>query len=461
MNMGHVMDEFHQLLDAAPDAMVVVDRAGNVAAVNLEAERFFGWLEEELVGHPLTRIVPRSLDNQLNLILDAQRASHAVVVSGAMISCSASRRDGTAFPVELSRRSLGSGYSAKSLVTLRDRSEWSRAEGNRSRNNEQARITLASLGDALITTDINCRVTYLNPVAERLTGWTADEARGHPLALVVPLIAEATRASIPNTAARCLEEGRSIDLEDGVLLRRRDGTEVPVGDSTAPVRDRLGQVTGVVMVIQDESEKRRVGNRLSFEAAHDSLTGLVNRRELERRLRRVLEDLAATPSDQVLLCIDLDRFKAVNDTSGHEAGDLLLKRVSEIISSGLRKRDTLARVGGDEFCVLLEHCPPVEAERIASDIQAKLDQFRFEWAGTIHSLSASIGLVGVAAQDGGLAAVLRAGDAACYQAKQAGGNRVHIDTNGLAHSQLSRKTERGAAQRSIEAAGRPAPVAGR
>ena len=459
--MGHVIDEFHHLLDAAPDAMIVIDREGNVAAINTEAERFFGWSEEELIGRPMTQIVAHRMDGRPNLDLDAHRASLAVPALGATVNYFASRRDGTEFPVELSRRPLGDGYAAQSLVTLRDRSEWSRADESRSRNDEQARSTLASIGDSLVTTDTTFRVTYLNPMAERLTGWTADEARGQPLELVLPLIAEATREPIPNTAARCLEEGRSIDLEDGVLLRRRDGTEIPVGDSAAPVFDRLGHVTGVVLVIQDESEKRRVGHRLSFEAAHDSLTGLVNRRELERRLTRALADLVGTPTDQVLLCIDLDRFKAVNDASGHEAGDVLLQHVSEIISSGLRKGDTLARVGGDEFCVLLEHCPPVDAERIAFGIQSKLDQFRFEWAGTIHSLSASIGLVAVASQDGGLAAVLRAGDAACYQAKQAGGNRVHIAASGHAHGQRSRATVRGSAQRSSEAAGRPAPVARR
>ena len=220
---------------------------------------------------------------------------------------------------------------------------------------------------------------------------------------------------------------RAIDLEDGVLLIRRVGTEIPIGDSAAPVRDRLGEVIGVVMVIQDESEKRVVGRRLSFEATHDLLTGLVNRREFERRLTRMVTGLEGAPAEHVVLCLDLDRFKAVNDSCGHDAGDALLRSLGPLFSRHLRKRDTLARLGGDEFGVLLENCPPAEARRIAEEIRADFEQFRFEWSGTSFALGASIGLLVVTSDNGGVEAVLRAADAACYTAKEQGGNRVHLE----------------------------------
>ena len=327
-------------------------------------------------------------------------------------------------------------------MTLRDLTQWRRAQETRSRHNEQARATLESIGDAVITADPTGSITYLNPVAERMTGWSAGEALGQSLDAVLPLISEASRQPVANTATRCLTEGRSIDLEEGVLLLRRDGTEIPIGDSAAPVRDRLGGTIGVVLVIQDESEKRRVGHRLSFEATHDALTGLINRREFERRLTRVVDDLASAASEHVLLCLDLDHFKLINDTCGHDAGDALLRSLGPHLTQHIRKRDTLARLGGDEFGVLLENCSLVEAERIAESLRVALEQFRFEWGGKSFAIGASIGLITVTAESGGIAAVLRAADAACYAAKDGGGNRVHLERLGRDAAGMSQAVAR-------------------
>jgi diguanylate cyclase (GGDEF)-like protein/PAS domain S-box-containing protein len=421
------LSEFHLLLDAAPDAMVVIDRYGRVGALNVAAERFFGWTEKELLGEPMSRFIPTRFQPLLDWDLEINRGFTLIPERGGTVSCFARRRDGTEFPVELTRRRLGPGANEQSLVTLRDLTQWRRARETRLPDNDQARATLESIGDAVITTDATSIITYLNPVAERLTGWTAEDARGQSLDTVLPLISEASRQPVPNTAARCLEEGRSIDLEDGVLLLRRDGTEVPIGDSAAPVRDSAGGMTGVVLVIQDESEKRRVGHRLSFEATHDALTGLINRREFERRLTRVVVGLAEVPGEHVLLCLDLDRFKTVNDSCGHDAGDDLLRRLGPLLSGHLRKRDTLARLGGDEFGVLLENCPMVEAQRVAETIRAELERYRFEWEGAEFSIGASIGLIAVTQESGAIGDILRAADAACYAAKESGGNRVHLE----------------------------------
>jgi len=422
--------ELHQLLDATPVAMVVVDRDGLVSAINLEAERFFGWAEQELLGEPMSRFIPTRFHPLLGADAEANGGSLAVSTKGGTISCFARRRDGSEFPVELARRPIGEGSDAQSLVTLRDLTQWRRAQETRSNNNAQARAALESIGDAVITTDASSRITFLNPFAESVTGWDAEEALGQPLDAVLPLISEASRLPIPNTSARCLAEGRAVDLEDGVLLLRRDGTEVPIGDSAAPIRDRDGAIVGVVLVIQNESEKRRVGNRLSYEASHDGLTGLFNRRECERRLARVVKDLGSSATEQVLLCLDLDRFKVINDTCGHDAGDELLRSLGPLLSRHLRKRDTLARLGGDEFGVLLENCPLVEGERIAESLRAEIEQYRLEWAGQVFSVSASIGLIPVLPEGGGIATVLQAADAACYVAKEAGGNRVHCERLG-------------------------------
>jgi diguanylate cyclase (GGDEF)-like protein/PAS domain S-box-containing protein len=417
---------FHQLLDATPGAMVVVDQYGRVTALNPEAERFFGWAEHELLGEPMSRLITTRFHWRLDSDGTSSGGSPAGETKGGTASYIARRRDGSACPVHLVRHPLGENGEGQFLVMLRDLTPEPRVRGPRSRNNEQARAILASIGDSVITTDAAGMITYLNPVAERLTGWTLQEARGQSLDMVLPLISEASRQPVANTTARCLAEGRSIDLEDGVVLLRRDGTEVAIGDSAAPVRDVNGLTVGVVLVIQDESEKRRVGQRLSFEATHDALTGLINRREFERRLTRVVSDLTVTPAEHVLLCLDLDRFKVVNDTFGHEAGDDFLRSLCSVLSDQMRKSDTLARLGGDEFGVLLENCPLVEAERIAENLRTAIEQYRFEQDGKTFAVGASIGLIRVTQDSGGIAAVLRAADAACYAAKGHGGNRVHV-----------------------------------
>ena len=418
--------EFHQLLDAAPDAMVVLDHQGRVTALNLEAERFFGWAEQELLGEPMSRFFPARFHRLLDAELEASGGAPAGSPAASTISCFGRRRDGTEFPVALARRPLGPGSEAQALVTLRDLTQWRRAQDSRSRNDTQAHNTLESMGDAVITTDPAGMIRYLNPVAERVTGWALEEALGEPLDAVLPLISETTRRPVPNTGARCLEEGRTVDLEEGVLLLRRDGTEVPIGDSAAPVRDRSGATIGVVVVIQDESEKRRVGHGLSYEATHDALTGLINRREFERRLARVVTDLSVETAEHALLSLDLDRFKLVNDACGREAGDELLRRLGALLTRHLRKRDSLARLGGDEFGVLLENCPLNEARQIAENLRVAIEQYRFEWEGRAFSIAGSIGLLPVTAESGGFATVLRAADAACYAAKYGGGNRVHV-----------------------------------
>ena len=419
---------FHQLHDAAPQAMLVVNRRGQIVALNQAAQRLLGWTEDELRDTPLSRLIPMRPRRT--------EAAHPGPTDStdSTPGCTARRRDGGTVPVTLARRLWRDDSAGQSLLILDDLTLPARTGDASAPGNPAPRATLDSIGDAVITTDTHGTITYLNPVAVRLTGWAVEEAVGQPLDTVLTLIAEAGRKPIGNTAVRCLEEGRSIDLEEGVLLVRRDGTEIPIGDSTAPIRDRDGSTVGVVLVIRDEGEKRRVGHRLTFEATHDALTGLINRREFERRLTRVVTSLAVGAPEHVLLYLDLDGFKQVNDTSGHEAGDHLLQGLGALLGGHMRKRDTLARLGGDEFGVLLESCPVPEALRIAESLRREIAQHLFEWEGRAFSLSASLGLYPVATGIGGATAALRAADTACYAAKQGGRDRVHLDEGDNAHA---------------------------
>jgi len=417
---------FRQMLDAAPDAMVVVDEAGTVVALNREAERLFGWTDAELVGEPSSRLIPQRFQQVYEALSISDAESRGTPPKRAPVRIFARRRGGSEFPVEIHRSPLGPSEDALFLVTIRDLTEWRDVQASLFRQKEQAIVTLASIADAVITTDLAGSITFLNPTAERLLGWRTTEALGQPVDTVLTLISDATRQPMESIPARCLREGRPVDLADGVLLLRRDGTEVPIGDSAAPLRDRHGTTTGVVLVLHDVTERRRAARKLSHEATHDALTGLVGRKEFEERLARVLAEAAAGVVEHALCYLDLDRFKVVNDTCGHEAGDDLLRKIGSLLGGRLRSRDTLARLGGDEFGVLLEYCSLTKAEEIAGKLERAIEEFRYVWGERSFSLGVSIGVVAITAASGRTADVLRAADQACYAAKDAGGNRVHV-----------------------------------
>src|SRR5207247_488579 len=406
--------------------MVIVDQRGSMVAVNREAERLFGWTDAELRGEPSSRFIAERFQRLYDALDESDDESCETAPKRAPVRIFARRRDGGEFPVEIHRRPLGPSEDALFLVTMRDLTEWRDVQESLFRQKEQAIVALASIAEAVITTDLAGRITFLNPTEERLTGWRTTEALGQPADTVLALITDATRQPMESISARCLREGRAVDLADGVLLLRRGGTEVPIGGSAAPLRDRHGATTGVVLVLHDVTERRRAARKLSHEATHDALTGLVARKEFEDRLARVLAEAAAGVVEHALCYLDLDRFKLVNDTCGHEAGDDLLRRISQLLSSRLRSRDTLARLGGDEFGVLLEYCSLTKAAEIAGKLERAIEEFRCVWGERSFSLGVSIGVVAITAASGRTADVLRAADEACYAAKDAGGNRVHV-----------------------------------
>ncbi len=291
---------------------------------------------------------------------------------------------------------------------------------------ELAEVTLHSIGDAVITTDARCNIEYMNPVAESLTGWRIAEARGVPLRRVFNIISGITREVETNPAEVCLREQRIVGLNDNTVLISRTGDEVMVEDSAAPVRDREGNVVGAVMVFYDVSETRHTSHLLSYYASHDPVTGLVNRREFERRLVELLTNARGRGRHHALCYVDLDQFKLVNDTCGHAAGDKLLRQVSFLLSQKVRDADTLARLGGDEFGVLLEGCGLDEARRVSETLRGAIDDFHFVWETQVFDVGASIGLVPITPESAGPEDVLGQADAACYAAKEKGRNRIQV-----------------------------------
>ncbi|MGD8403413.1 MAG: EAL domain-containing protein [Anaerolineales bacterium] len=291
---------------------------------------------------------------------------------------------------------------------------------------ERAQVTLDSIGDAVITTDHHGRVEYLNPVAEELTGWTAKDAYHQPLERVFHIINEINRKPIPDPVERCLEEGKVIGLANHTVLIRRDGREFGIDDSAAPIRNWEGHIIGVVLVFHDVTEARRLQRQMAYDATHDTLTGLVNRREFEVRLERSLTSARKRNLQHTLCYLDLDQFKVINDTVGHIAGDEMLKQVSRLLSGMFRHRDTLARLGGDEFGLLLENCPIEKAIEAANKIIDQLSIYQFMWEGQSFRVGVSIGIVSINDHTPNIAQALSEADVACYTAKDLGRGRFHV-----------------------------------
>ncbi len=293
------------------------------------------------------------------------------------------------------------------------------------REKESAQITLQSIGDGVITTDSNCRIEYLNPVAEQLTGWRLEHAQGRVIDEIFRSFHEETCEPLENPLAVSIRRTRAIKSVRPTLLIRRDGNELYIESCASPIRDGSGVICGGVLVFHDVSESRELNRKLSYHASHDILTGLVNRREFESRLERAMKSAKAREASFALCHIDLDQFKIINDNCGHSAGDALLGQVGALLKSKIRWRDTVARLGGDEFGVLLESCSLEEAIRSAEALREAIRNYKFVWEERTFRLGASIGVVPLSTENEDVASVVSAADSACAAAKESGRNRIY------------------------------------
>jgi diguanylate cyclase (GGDEF)-like protein/PAS domain S-box-containing protein len=310
--------------------------------------------------------------------------------------------------------------------TITDITGRKRAEQATFAEKERAQVTLQSIGDAVITTDAAGCIEYLNPVAETLTGWMLAQARGQPVGAVLKLVNELTHEPIETSLNGALGRASGTAPADHAVLITRAGAEVAIQESAAPICDRGGQVIGAVIVFHDVTSERRLKRALAWQASHDALTGLINRREFDNRLHGALLSAQRGEGAYALLYIDLDQFKVVNDTCGHQAGDRLLREITGVLQTRVRTTDTMARLGGDEFGVLLEACSLDQAKRIAENVRQAIRDFRFVWGATTLSVGASIGIVEIRADTENVASIMSAADIACYAAKDAGRNRIHV-----------------------------------
>lgn len=291
---------------------------------------------------------------------------------------------------------------------------------------ELAEVTLSSIGDGVITTDPDGNTRYMNRIAEQLTGWSSKLAHGVDVRETLKLVDEATGLPLEHVAIKCLQQRQSVGLSSHGLLVTREGRRIAVEDSAAPIWARDGALLGAVVVFRDVSHERKLNRQLSWQATHDALTGLINRREFEQQIALALHSAKQENHVHALLYLDLDQFKIINDTCGHGAGDLLLQLLAKMLQTEMRDSDILARLGGDELGVLLPHCHADVARLIGEKIRQSVKDFRFAWESRSFEIGVSIGMVEITQDSKSMSELLVAADQACYMAKEQGRNRLHV-----------------------------------
>lgn len=338
-------------------------------------------------------------------------------------------------PWQLDFMQAVAGHVAVALDRVRFMQARKSAEDALYEEKERLQVTLHSISDAVITTNAQGELLYINPVAESLTGWPLTAAVGRPYQEVFSLRGHVPAAGLQDVVSAALAAGQTHRYPQLELLPRTGGGLLIEG-AVSPIRDADGEVQGAVLVFRDVTEQRRLSREIEFQATHDELTGLGNRRAFEAVLRSCLERPGGPESPHVVCYLDLDDFKVVNDTCGHAAGDELLRQVAGLLSRCMADGDSLCRLGGDEFGMVLSHRSTPEALALAERLQSDLAGYRFVWREQAFAVGMSIGMVAMDGRSESVGALLQAADSACYVAKEAGRGRIHVwasDDQALAH----------------------------
>jgi diguanylate cyclase (GGDEF)-like protein/PAS domain S-box-containing protein len=428
-------DRYRRFFDAAPDAMVVADHNTRIVLLNASAESQFGYNRDELIGQPVKVIVPMGLAKRV------RRAGAAAVPPspgspplGPVTELVGRRKDGSVFPIEITLGSMESAEGILVTAAIRDISARKKIDAGLLERvearqvieealfveKERAEVTLDCIGDAVMCTDARGNVTFLNLVAEAMTGWSREEAAGRPLRDVFRIVDATSHETIPDPMERAVDRNRVVHLPTNTLLIRRDGFETPIEDSASPIHDREGRSTGAVIVFRDVTAVRAIAIQLTHLAHHDYLTGLPNRMLLNDRIDQAIAVARRKHNKVGLLFLDLDRFKEINDSLGHSVGDAVLQAVGRCLVKCVRASDTVSRQGGDEFVVLLSDMENAGlASATATRMLQAVEQIPSVDEHALH-LTASIGVC-VYPDDGSDAeTLLRHADTAMYQAKLKG-----------------------------------------
>jgi diguanylate cyclase (GGDEF)-like protein/PAS domain S-box-containing protein len=419
----NTLQELNRILNHMQDTYYRADPVGRLSSVSRSMERLLGYRPEECVGMRIADLY--AVAGYGKTFLDDLHVRGGVLRNYEIpMQHSNGERVWVSLNAQLIHDERGRVVGLEG--TIRDINELKQAQQALHHEKERALVTLQSIGDGVITTDEFGVVDYLNPTAERLLRVGSGQALGKHYREVLRLVDEATGESLGDLVRMCLTlDAGTVHVDEGMLLQD-DGSRYHLKVTAAPMRDHFGHVVGAVLALHDITEVMGMARQLSYQASHDMLTGLYNRRVFEKRTEEKLREAQAGGGSSVLFYMDLDQFKVVNDTCGHQAGDELLGQIAQLMQQRVRDTDVLARLGGDEFGVLLEHCPLDKACLIAEGIRAAVRDYRFAWDDKSFDIGVSIGVVPIVADSGNLADVLAAADAACYVAKDHGRNRIHV-----------------------------------
>lgn len=406
--------------------IITLDLSGHITSWNPAAAALYGYAAEEILGRTCDVLqLPDTADEFAETLARMRSAQPAG------FECRHAARDGRLLDIAISVAPLydENNHHVGEIRIAYDITRQKRAEEALSKEKERAQVTLASIADAVVTTDTAGKIDYLNPVAERLLGWSSDEAWGHMLGAVFQGIDEATGTAIDSPVDMVLHKHQRLEVRGDAVLVSRHGVRFPIEHSAAPITSHEGLVIGMVLVFRDVSASHNMARQLSWQASHDALTSLVNRREFERRLEALIASAHEQERKHALLYMDLDQFKVVNDTCGHTAGDELLRQLSAQLNSRVRGSDTLARLGGDEFGVLLADCPLDKAMDVAETLRQTVAGYHFRWQDKTFVIGVSIGVVAISGSREDNADIMGVADAACYAAKDKGRNQVQASPN--------------------------------
>jgi diguanylate cyclase (GGDEF)-like protein/PAS domain S-box-containing protein len=410
----------NELGDRLHEAVLIQTDRG-IAYANPQFASLIGAPAAELIGRRLEDLVPPEYTEivgaNIRQRLLGEPAAERYEVDLVGLQGQHSRLELSSWPVE------HEGHRALLIVGVEVLpTQTNVALGLPSGMRSRARATLESMPGALVTVDAGGRVDFLNPLAASLLGVSAEAARGLAVDKLPNGLSEADRKLLSEPVVQALSAGSPVNLGRRVLLMRQGEVERHIEVAVAPLRDEVGEIDGAVLMLHDVTESRGLTRQISYQAAHDALTGLVNRREFERRLQEAVDAARAGEGSHVLCYLDLDRFKVINDTSGHQAGDGLLRDIAKLLRAAVRDSDIVGRLGGDEFGILLVGCPLDKARQIADEVCSKVADHRFVWRDRIFNVGVSIGLVELSRDSGSLEEALAAADTACYQAKRQGGH---------------------------------------
>ncbi len=419
---GEREDMFEMLAETLPDVALV--HTDHILYANSAAADLFGVERNTLLAKPVTDLFRPAYRALVRKTIEAHLKGGDAPESIEVELINGHEHGQWA---ELFSRTITFAGEKAMLTVGRDVTHRKGMEASLGRGKLQARITLESIGEGVITTDTQGSIDYMNETAEILTGFNRSNGIGKRLEDLMVLIDEVDRKSLGDPVRKCLTERRRVSLgRRALMLTRHDDSECSVELTASPIRGPDGVLAGCVVIFHDVSEIRGLARQMTYQASHDALTGLINRGEFERRLEAALKSVQGEDVGHVLCYLDLDRFKAVNDTCGHLAGDNMLREIASVLREKVRDSDTVARLGGDEFGMLLVGCPLDKARQIADDCCAAVADYRFVWQDRIFDIGVSIGLVEMGQESGSAESVLSAADSACYVAKQRGRGRVHV-----------------------------------